>query len=164
MWLPALVGIGNVPPLWQFLSEVGYDVEEPKDSLQSISQLLFIVGGENMVRLLLTEEPTHPRSMCSVSVVAPYTEFGLSLFRPIGMGDDVRQLVDPQLLRIATAEVVSKGVSIESDASDLRHLLRELLVEQLHDQVRHKSIHVPVECALLVHVTEHQAAFSKVFS
>ena len=70
--------LANAPPLWQFLSEVGYDVKEPEDGLQSISQLLLIVGGENTVCLLLTKEPTHPRSVYSVSVVAPHTEFGLS--------------------------------------------------------------------------------------
>ena len=37
--------LANLPPRWQFLSEVGYDVEESEDGLQqSISQLLFIVG------------------------------------------------------------------------------------------------------------------------
>ena len=79
-----------VPPLWQFLPEVGYDVEEPENGLQPISQLLFIVGGGNTICLFLTQEPTHPRGMYSVSIVAPYTELSPSLPRSIGMGDDVR--------------------------------------------------------------------------
>ena len=80
----------------------------------------------------------------------------------LGMGDGVRQLVNPQLLPIATAEVVSKGVPIERNASDLRQLLRELLVEQIHDEVLYKSVHIPIEYALkLVDVTEHQAALSE---
>ena len=98
----------------------------------------------------------------SVSIVAPYTEFGLLLLRSIGMGDDVRQLVNPQLLPIATAEVVGKGVPIERDATDLRQLLRELLVEQIHDEKLYDSVCVPIENAFkLVDVTEHQATFSK---
>ena len=77
--------LANVPPLWQLLPEVGYDVEEPENGLQSISQLLLIVGGENTICLFLTHEPTHPRGVYSVSIVAPHTEFGLLLLRSIGM-------------------------------------------------------------------------------
>ena len=61
------------------------------------------------------------------------------------MSDDVRQLVNPQLLPIATAEVVGERVLIERDATDLRQLLRELLVEQIHDEVLYGSFHVPIE-------------------
>ena len=44
----------------------------------------------------------------------------------------------------------------------MRQLFRELLVEQVHDEVLYKSIHVAVEYALkLIDVTEHQAAFSE---
>ena len=112
--------LANVPPLWQLLLEVGYDVEEPENGLQSISQLLLIVGGENTICLLLTREPTHPRGVYSIAIVAPYTEFGPLLLRSIGMGGDVRQLVNPQLLPIATAEVVGERVLIKRDATDLR--------------------------------------------
>ena len=154
--------MANVPPRWQFLPEVGYDVEEPENGLQSISQLLFIVGGENAICLFLTQEPTHPRGIYSVSIAAPYTELSPSLPRSIGMGDNVRQLVNPQLLPIATAEVVCERVLVERDATDLRQLLRELLVEQIHDEVLHECFHVPIENVLKpVDVTEHQAAFSK---
>ena len=78
------------------------------------------------------------------------------------MGHDIRQLVNPELLPIASAEVVSERVLIERNATDLRQLLRELLVEQIHDEVLHESFHVPIESTLkLVDVTEHQAALSK---
>ena len=65
-------------------------------------------------------------------------------------------------LSIATAGVVCERVLVERDATDLRQLLRELLVEQIHDEVLHEGFHVPIENALkLVDVTEHQAAFSR---
>ena len=48
----------------------GEEDQESENGLQSISQLLLIVGGKNTICLLLTHEPTHPRGVYSVSLTS----------------------------------------------------------------------------------------------